>query len=236
MTNPAKQILACLLLLCVPLAQAADNATTYNRITFSEQADVEVENDTLVAVMYVQKEGKRTDRLADEVNQIVRAALQQIKNTPAIKVQTLSYRTNPVYHKQSIKGWRVRQAIQLESKNSQLLGKQIGELQSSLNVQSISYKVSKEKQRQHADGLIEIALKRFQERADNITKALGKKRYKLVRVSVSSGHTTPHRRVMHDRTVMATEARSFSPAPAALEAGTQRLTVSVNGEIELMGR
>lgn len=213
-------------------AHAAEDNNTYNRVTFSEQADVEVENDTLVAVMYVQKEGGHTDKLASEVNQIITRALDKLKQSPEIKVQTLTYRTNPVYHKQTIKTWRVHQAIQLESQNSKLLGRKIGELQSDLNVQSISYKVSQQKQRQYSDGLIELALQRFQQRADNIRRIFGKKRYQLVNLSINTGNSPPPR-MLHDSMRME-KASSYSPAPVALQAGTQRLTVTVNGQIELI--
>lgn len=213
-------------------AHATEDDNTYNRIAFSEQADVEVENDTLVAVMYVQKEGKHTDQLANEVNQIVARTLDKLKPIPAIKVQTLAYRTHPVYHKQTIKTWRVHQSIQLESKNSELLGQKIGELQADLNVQSISYKVSQQKQRQYADGLIELTLQRFRQRADNIRRIFDKKRYQLVHLSINTGHSPPHR-VMHDSMRME-KASSIAQAPVALQPGTQHLTVTVNGQIELM--
>ncbi len=226
-------IISALFLVMTCTHAATTDETQYNRIAFSEQAETAVENDVLVAVMFAQKEGQYADELAEEINQTMHDALALMKNTPDIKAQTLSYRTNPIYDQQRIQGWRVYQAIQLESKNSQQLGQKISELQAQLQVQSISYKVSKEQQRRHMDGLIAVALKRFQTRAHQIAQALGKKHYKLVKISLNTGNTAPTHRVMRSH-LMAADARSSSPPAASLQAGTQRLTVTVNGEIELV--
>ena len=67
------------------------------------------------------------------------------------------------------------------------------------------------------------------ERAAQIADALGRRSYRLVRVTINDGQQRP---VPMARAMLA-EAADFSPAPARLEAGTQDLSVTVNGEIEL---
>jgi predicted secreted protein len=209
----------------------ADDDTPYNRVSFSAQAEIEVDNDLLVAVMYAEREGRRTDRLANEVNQVIDQAVKRLKREPNIKVRTLAYRTHMIHDKKNKNRWRVHQAIRLESSDSRLLGRVIGELQAELQVQSIDYHISKAQQRRHDQGLTQSALEKFQQRAFEITRSLGMKRYKLVRLSVNGGGKGSPRRVMHDGMRM---QRSMAAAPVMLEAGTQVLSVSVNGEIELL--
>ena len=204
----------------------------YNRVSFSAQADIEVENDVLVAVMYAQREGRRTDKLANAVNQIIDRAVQRLKKEPNIQVSTLAYRTHKIYDKNKKDRWRVQQSIRLESQDSRLLGTIIGELQAELQVQSIDYQLSKQQQRLHQKSLTQAALENFQQRAFDMTRTLGMKRYKLVRLSVNGGGMgSSPRRVMHDGMAM---MKRGSAAPVALEADTQHLSVSVNGEIELL--
>jgi len=227
---PLRQLFALLCLL--PLAAVAhERPLTYDRVSLSEEAGQEVENDLLVAVLYVQREGSRAQVLADEVNQVIDTAVTQVKGIPGIKVQTQSYRTSAVYKNNSIAGWRVNQSIRLESRDSKLLGDTIGKLQGSLNVQSISYRISDEQRRRHMDELVETALQRFQQRAGNIARTLGRSRFRIVSLNIHDGHGA--RPVRAELMMDAAPMARMASAPARIEAGTQRLTVTVNGEIEL---
>jgi len=213
----------------LPLIVYADSQPlTYDRISFSEKAGKDVENDTLVAILYVQREGRRAQDLANEVNQVVNQALDTLKGNDQIEVQSQAYRTNATYKDGRISGWRVHQSIRLESRDSKLLGDTIGDLQEHLNVQSISYRVSEEARRRHAEALIETALKRFQKRATNIARNFGRSGYRIVSLQVHDGHAP----MPPPREIMATTAMARVAAPR-IEAGTQRIEVSVTGEIEL---
>lgn len=219
--------------LCLlPLAaHAHDRPLTYDRVALSEEAGTDVENDLLVAQMYVQREGPRAQALADEVNRLIDAAVTRVKGIDGIQVQTHSYRTNAVYKNNSIAGWRVHQSIRLESRDSKLLGDTIGQLQETLNVQSISYQVSDEQRRRYMDQLIETALQRFQQRAQKIANTLGRSHYRIVNLNIHDGQGP--RPVRAEMMLDAAPMARMASAPARIEAGTQRLTVSVSGEIEL---
>ncbi len=221
--------LSMLLLLGLTTVVVADTLPlTYDRISFSEKAGKDVENDTLVAILFAQREGRRAQDLANQVNKVVNNALDKLKGIDQIKVQSQAYRTNATYKDGRISGWRVHQSIRLESRDSQLLGDTIGELQEKLKVQTITYRVSDEARRQHADELIEEALQRFQKRAASIARALGRSGYRIVSLQVHDGDApAPAPREMMMASPMARVA-----APR-IEAGTQRIEVSVSGEIEL---
>jgi len=115
---------------------------SYDRINFQVNAIEEVENDTLVVVMYSERSGQKPAAIADEVNRNIGWAVELAKKGSAIKVRTLNYRQDPLYKNQSISGWKVRQSIHLESTAVASLSALLGELQSRLSVASLRYTVS----------------------------------------------------------------------------------------------
>lgn len=227
---PRSLIAAIFLALIANVAVAQSDPPVYNRVSLNESAQTEVENDLLVAVLFAQAEGRDAATPADMVNRIMDWAVTMAKSHPEVKAQTLNYRTNAVYKKSSIKGWRVNQSLRLESRDSRQLGDLVAELQEQLQVQSIGYQVSDGQRRKHLDGLTKTALGRFQSRAQHIAKSLGRRSYRLVRLNINDGHRNP---APVARGMMMESSADFKVAPARIEAGTRQMTVSVNGEIEL---
>jgi len=208
-------------------ATAGDSPMTYERINLSVSTEQQVDNDTLVAVMSAQQEGNDPSSLAQEVNQRIQQAVGRAKKNPAIRVQTLDYQTSPIYRKQSLAGWRVRQSIRLESQESAALSKLIGVLQQELGVDNISYAISPQRRKESEDRLITQAIARFKQRAEMISTEIGHPGYRLVEMNVNTQGHTP--RPMQVRAV-AMEAQAAAPT---LEAGSQRVEVTINGTIEL---
>jgi predicted secreted protein len=201
---------------------------TYDRIQLSASATTEVDNDLLVAVLYEQREGKDPVALADQVSRAVRAALKRAKQAPDIKVQTLDYRTTPVYSKQAMTGWRVRQSIRLEGRNAARIGQLISELQSDLQVASVGYQISPQVRSAAEDRLIQEAIGAFSRRAQLVAVGMGRPGYRLVEMSIQTqGRVAPRPMAMR---AMAAE---MAPAPPMLEPGTQEVRVEVIGTVEL---
>lgn len=201
----------------------------YDRISLSAEAMEDIPNDTLVVVLYAQREGDELSKLADDVNQAITRAVKRSKQMLDVEVQTRAYQTHPVYQQQRLSGWRVRQSIQLKSRNIKTLSELIGELQSSLAVESMSYTVSHEQRTRMEEILIGKAIAAFQQRAQQITRHLGRKKHRLVHMDVQrNGGMQPMLQ------------RSFSPmleskaAAPTVEPGKQTLTVTVSGVIELL--
>jgi predicted secreted protein len=203
---------------------------TYNRVILSESASAEIETDRLVVVLYAQAEGRDARQPADEVNQAIDWALAITGEQGDIQTQTLGYQTTPVYKDGRIRGWRVRQSLRLEGTDGQVVGDLTGRLQARLAVQSVNYELSDAQRRETVTTLTDSALERFTARAERTVKTLGREGYRLVSLTINDGQTRPPP-VMR---AMVAEARAdAAPLPASFTAGTQRLTVSVNGEIEL---
>lgn len=227
---PLPLILVLTLLLALQPAHA-ETPLTFNRVSLNESAQAEVDNDLLVAVLYVQAEGREAATPADEVNRVMDWAVNLVKGHAEVKVQTLGYQTQAVYNKGNLRGWRVNQSLRLESHDSRLLGDLVARLQEQLQVQSIAYELSNGQRRAHLDTLTAEALQRFQARARHVATSLGRSSYRIVRININDGYQGPVP-VMRGM-MMEAAAADAAVAPARIEAGTQKITISVNGEIEL---
>lgn len=208
--------------------QAAETEKSYNQVNLSASASQEVGNDLTMAVLYSQHEGTHPDQLANTVNQAINAAIEQARAYPQIKLQTLDYTTRPIYRKQKIEGWRVRQSIHLQSSDTAAVSELIGQLQESLAVQSISYDISPKLRREAEDRLTVEAIAAFRQRALLIAKQFDRSTYRLVQLNIVSSGIEPRPMIRRARI----EAQSLDSAPQ-LEAGTQKVKVVINGAIEL---
>ncbi len=211
-------------------AVAHDAPPTYDRINFRVSATQEVENDTLVVVMYSERTGQQPSAMADEINQTIAWAVDLTKKRSAIKVQTLNYRQEPLYRNQTISGWRVRQSIRLESTDVTTLSTLVGELQKRLSVASLNYTVSPDRRAEVENVLITEALDRFRRRGKLISAELERPDYRIVNIDVITSGAAPAPMRMR---AVATMAESSSVAAPTLEPGVQSVTVQVSGTIEL---
>ncbi|MGV6827004.1 MAG: SIMPL domain-containing protein [bacterium] len=200
-----------------------------DQVSLTAEATEQVDNDTIVAVLYAQQEGNDPTALAAKVNNAVQWAITQAGKHKDIEVKTQSYNTQPVYQKSRLSGWRVRQSIELKSQNTPLLSQLIGDLQARLSVQSVDYKVSDKLRLEVEDRLIAKAIAAFEARAKLVKKTMGREGYRLVDMNImTSSPAIPRPQY---RMAMAAE-ESVAKAPAIL-AGKRKLVVNIQGKIQL---
>lgn len=211
-----------------PVFAGAD--PTYDRVQLDASASAEVDNDRMTVTLFAQAENDRAAVAADEVNRAIAWALELLESHPSIQVQTATYHTSPIYRNNEVRAWRVRQAIHLAGTDSSLLGELIGRLQERLAMQNVSYEVSTESRRAHIDRLTDAALANFTGRAARIAQTLGRGDYRLVQLSIQDNQQQP----VPIARGLAMAAESAGSAPARFEVGTQTVTVTVSGEIELL--
>jgi predicted secreted protein len=217
------------LLVVAEACVAADDGPRRNLVSLSVSASEEVDSDLLVIRMAATHEALQQAQAAGRVNEDMAWALAAARAVPAVKAQTLDYRTTPVYDERSIRAWRTQQALRLESADRDALTRLLASLQERLAIESISYEVSPDVRAAVEDRLIEGALRRFGERAERITRALGHARYGLVNVNVgTSGYHPPP--MPFEGRALAMKADFAEPS---IEAGQQTLSVNVDGTIEL---
>lgn len=214
----------------IPMLHAAETPYTYDRINLSASAQGKAANDILVAILFSRSEGPSAEPLAGEVNKAIATGIELVKKVPEVAVQTLDYQTFPTYQNQKVTGWSVQQSIRLESKNARQLSQLVGELQQTLKIETIDYQVSPENLRSTEDRLMSEALKAFQQRAELITRELGRKRYRIVALEVNAGGATPP---PFRPGIRAMAMDAAAAPPPVIEAGEQPVTVTVQGTIEL---
>jgi len=222
-------LVAVWLLVSAQSLSAAEEQLAYDRINLSASASAKVDNDVLIAMLYFQKEGDDLPALSNEVNNVIGKAVEQSKKTSNVTVQTMGYFSSPVHKKIQLVGWRVRQSIRLESRDTAALTKLIGDLQNKLAVESISYDVSPNSRDKVEERLISEAIVAFNQRAKLITKDLGRSKYRLVRMNVNA-MGDPVRPMRSRGGPMLAEASVKAPS---IEAGQQKIQVTIQGTIEL---
>jgi predicted secreted protein len=230
-----KKLVPCLLMLLqlstYPLlAAASDKDVIEDQVSFQVEVERDVENDRALATLSVTAEDRDPARLAQQINEKMGWALDQLKGLAAIQSRSGSYQTYPVYDERKIVRWRGTQELQLESGDIDRLARFIGTLQERLQVQSMQFLVSAAKRRDVESTLTEEALAAFQQRAEVIRKSLGASGYRLMDVSVHTGGLRPP-------VPLRAEAMSVSRAPVAspaVEQGTSSVSVQVSGRIQLV--
>lgn len=221
-------------LLVVPVLLVFSNADAheaiknYNQISLEASSSADVENDTIIVSLYALEEGSKAVALANKVNKRINWALEKLKQYEDIKVETQSYSTNPVYNKSQIIAWRVKQSIQLESKDMPLMTEVLAEMQQQLKLNGISFDVSRDKRERQTQLLIDQALTAYNQRATQIANKLQRDTYKIVNMNVATSASVGQYK-FRSASAMLAEA-GVAPAIAA---GEQTLTVQVNGTIEL---
>lgn len=217
-------------LLC-PLVWAEDTVH-YNRINITSSASGELANDTMIVQLMARAEDKQSRVAGSLVNKDMAWALELLKKYPDIRTQTLSYRTFPRHRDQKIVGWQVEQGLRLETTKISLLATVTGELQTRLKVRNMQYEASADKRREKENNLISEAIDAFEERALVVATSLGFQNHRIVNLRID----TQNQPQPYPRMEMMTRASSLSKqeAPAAIQAGTQTVSVVASGEIELV--
>ena len=213
------------------LAQSGREAVPYNTVELQADAQREVDNDTLNALLYVEMNETDPAKLADALNRVSADALALAKSYRQVRARTGNIQTYPVYDKtQRLTGWRGRTELRLESRDFPAASALIGRLQSTMQLGQIGFSVSPERRKAVEDEMIGEAIKAFRARADIVRSSLEGRTYKIRRLAVNAGGGFAPPRLMAMRPASpALEA----VAPPMLEGGVSRITVTVSGTIEV---
>lgn len=203
--------------------------TLFNLVNLSAQAEREVANDTITAVLAVDTEGADPAALADAVNRAMREALKTAEGYRNVKARSLNYQTWPVYDKQRITRWRVRQELRLESRDFPQATELIGKLQSTLVVSGLTVGLSNEARKQAENALIVEALAAFHERAGIVRDAQKAKSYRVKDIQVASGGGLQPRMYAAQRG----GAAAASVTAPSVEPGNSVIQINISGTVQL---
>ena len=224
-------IVTLFLLLITPHFALADDEQPFNRVNLQASAIGYVDNDTLQAMLIVQESGSDPAHLAELVNRKMTTVLEKANKFKDVDKQTTNYTTRPMYKKNVIHSWQVMQTIKLSSMNFEQLGQLLKQLKPLANIQSMHFTVSDAVLEATQDKLTIHAIGKFRSKSAMIAKEFGKSSYTLVQVSIGNNYRPP--RPMMERGAMVSDMQMKSTAPA-LSAGTNKVTVNINGTIELL--
>jgi len=209
------------LLFCLSAAAFADDNST---VGLQAQADREIANDQVLAIVAAEEGGRDPAALAAVVNKRMAAALGVARDYPAVRTRTAGYQTLPVYKDGRIESWRVSQQLRLESHDFAAAAELLGKLQRELLVRNLSVGLSTESRRAAEDALVAEAIAAFHARAARVRDALKAPGYRIKHIDVGASGA-PFR-------PLAQEMRAMAAAPS-VEPGTTLVSVSVSGTIEL---
>lgn len=217
------------LLACYIHTAKADSDAHYNRVQLQAQQIESVGNDTMHVSLKSFGEADDPAALASRVNKDMAWALKVARRYEGVTVGTGSYRTYPVYKDNALQGWRAEQSLELEGRDSRALSRLVGELQSRLQVNGMSFSVSDEKRTAVENRLISQALDAFKARATIVVGNLKASGYRIVDINIG----TASKRPPVPYPVRAMAAPMSAESRVAAESGESDISVSVSGTIEL---
>ena len=208
-------------------------------VNISASERVEVQQDLLVANLQYQAENKNARALQDEINTLMKKAVDKAKSYKDVKISTQQYYVYPYeypvpvpQHRQNEvpkmeKSWRGSQGLMLESKNADDLLELTGALQDmGLTMSGLSYMVSTDLMETTHDALMEKALTKLKAKAERAAKALGKSQSDLIEVNIDSGGYYPQPMPMMRGMAMDAKMETMS-APVA-EPGNSDISMTVS--------
>ena len=200
-----------------------------HRVRFQVESTRDVANDWIVAVVGVSAEDANPAALADRVNRDMAWALEQARAQSKVEAKSGGYSTHPVYEEGRLRRWSASQQLVLEGSDTAAMTALVGTLQSRLQLVSFDFSVSEARRRKVQEELVSEALAAFRARAALVAKGLDASGYAIDDVSVETG--APGYPMPMRTEVMAMAKANV--APPAVEAGTSRVVVTVQGSIVL---
>lgn len=210
----------------------ADNTLHYDMIQLSASAKTEVSQDELNAVLQVMVTGSDPEAAAEEVNQRMMKLLDELEGEESIDYSTTAYNSRPRYDDGKIARWQVSQQLRLSSQHFDTLTSFITWAQAHATVQNMQFSLSDEMAEKYKSQLTRDAIDQFRQKAELVQQQFGKTGYRLVNLNINDNGFSP--RPVMDNMLMRAESQS-KQANVSVEPGEDNVTVTVNGQVQLIG-
>ncbi|KUJ71104.1 SIMPL domain-containing protein [Thiomicrospira sp. WB1] len=202
-----------------------------HRVHFESTVTETVMPDTFVVTLRAYEEGPDATQVSRAINRRMQQALNRAKRFADITMQTEGYRVSPVYDRQhQLTHWRGQQRLRLTTQAPSQLSQLLQQLESSLQYQHQSYRLSDARLETMRAQLLTQATKHYRDKAQSLARLLGHDRFKLAetRIDPIQGLNAPPRPIL---------ARSLSEtsrnAEPAIEADAVTLTQTIRGVMVL---
>ena len=232
MFKPTLSLALALWGLCLTLpAYAHDNEVLFNTVNLQAQAERDIPNDQMTVVLVTEQDGSDAARVARMINQDMAWAFEVIKKHPFAIYQTKGYRTWPLYDADNeITGWHAIQEIELAGSKMEELSGLVGKLQEKMQVREMSFSPTDATRRKIENELILEAMQAFRERIEIVRKMMDDKNYRIINLTINTDGQPPP--VFYERALAASVKAESSPP--AVQAGTSRLIVTLNGSVQFI--
>jgi len=215
----------------IALGQQFVEPPRYNTVDLQAEAQREIANDLMNAVLFAEMNDSDSARLANALNKAINDGIAAAKGYQSVRLRTGAVQTFPVYDRsQRLTGWRGRAELRIDSKDFQATSALIAKLQATLQLGGVGFSVSPELRRQTQDELMAEAITAFRARAEIARAALDGRGYKIRRMSINPGGIPGPRPQF--TLARAAQAQDAVAAPQ-FEGGTSQISVAVNGSVEV---
>lgn len=201
-------------------------------VSLSATEQVEVAQDLLVANLQYQSDNANPKVLQDEINTLMKKAVEAAKKVQSVKVSTQQYYVYEVHQseKRAAKLWRGNQGLQIKGKKSDELLELTGQLQEmGLTMSGLSYSVSPELLEETRENLLEETLVKLQSKAMRTAKALGKTSADILQINVDMGGYYPQVQMMRGMAMAEMSMDAKMAAPVA-EPGESQISLTVSAQ------
>jgi len=153
-------------------------------------------------------------------------ALARARAVTGVDASTTAYTSYQISEPNRPMRWRVSQTLALESSDFAALSSLVTKLQGNdgLVLSGLTFSVSTATRRAAEDALVQQAIRRWQQRAENAARGFGAAGYRTGRVTIQTndyGRPQP---------MLKAGMAAASAAPVTVEGGTSDVTVTVSGE------
>lgn len=225
--------LAPTLLLFAVSAFAQPSVQPSNVVSLSASASAEAQYDILSLVLSTTMDGNSAQAVQTKLKSALDAALKAAQAGEAgedMTVRTGNFSLSPRYDREGrISNWVGSAELVLEGKDMARIGATAGKI-STLTVASTGFQMSRALQARLESQVQSEAIASFKAKSKQIAQSFGFADYTLQQVSINASNASPGPRPMMAMKAMDMEA---ARAPVPIEAGKGRLTVNVNGSIQL---
>jgi predicted secreted protein len=209
-------------------------ATPVTNMNLMAQAAAEVENDEMTVYLSARKEGPNAKEISQSVLASVQRALAAARRTEGVTARLNNANTSPIWvNKGRLDNWTAYASLVLTSRNFAALSKLAADLTSDMQVERVTFALSRQERAQTEERLMTELAVNFREKADSATRAFGFKSYDIKSLSLSQnfGAIPQPYPMAIARAAGAAADNGMIPIPS--EGGKTTVLTTVNGVIEM---
>ena len=227
-----------LALLALPITSFATEPVSHQPtdVSFSVEAEKEVERDLLQVSLFYQAEGNDLSTLNKTMAEKMNKAIELTKAQSAVEIKDNSRNTWIRYNdKGKQQGWTARAELTLESKDSQALSTAVHASDGVLALDSGSASVARENLSSLENELTKEALAKFKDKALLLQESLQMKGYTIQNLEISSPKDSTDDYPIYAAAELSSKSLySSGKDETYAQSGKEKIKVSVNARIALL--